>query len=247
MSPPSRPLLTYPLAFLAGAAGALLAWVLTGFVAAYFAGLAGVSDMEGGRAMFAFFGVAPFGGLAGLTLGVWLVLRYWGGYRGFANLVGRAAAVVVALFAVTALGLWAYSLSGDVLVTNGPAPLVNFEIRFPPNAVLPAQLAGLSVDLDTDKNTMPADDLRQASDDGRAVLSGDIQLYFRTSHRIVVLHVTGEPDRLFMLRLASNPPGSADFGPWQNVDHVADRPDGALRKGTEEDGYEIRYRVERSD
>ncbi len=135
-------MLTYPLAFLAGAIGAVLGWFLTGFAASYLAGLAGVSDMEGGRAMFAFLGVGPFGALAGLVLGVLIVLRYQGGYRGLAGLAGRTAAVVIGLAAATGLGLWIYSLSGDVLVTNGPAPRLAFEIRFPPDAVLPAKLEG---------------------------------------------------------------------------------------------------------
>jgi hypothetical protein len=73
-----------------------------------------------------------------------------------------------------------------------------------------------------------------------------VDLYFRTRHRIVVLRVKGEPDRLFLLKLATNPSGSAEFGDWQSVDHVAEGPDGALRQGTKEDGYEIRYRVERN-
>jgi hypothetical protein len=239
-------MLTYPLAFLAGAIGAVLGWFLTGFAASYLAGLAGVSDMEGGRAMFAFLGVGPFGALAGLVLGVLIVLRYQGGYRGLAGLAGRTAAVVIGLAAATGLGLWIYSLSGDVLVTNGPAPRLAFEIRFPPDAVLPAKLEGVGVDLDTDKNSMPAAYLRTGSDGARPVLSGVVELYFRTSHRIVVLRVKGEPDRLFLLKLASNPSASAEFGAWQPVDHVADRPDGALRQGTKEDGYEIRYLVERN-
>jgi hypothetical protein len=246
MSSP-RPLRTYALAFLAGAAGAVLGWLLTGFAASYFAGLAGVSDMEGGRAMVSFLGIAPFGGLAGLLAGVWLVLRYQGGYRGFAGLAGRGAAVVAALAVATGLGLWAYSLSSDVLVTNGPAPQLLFEIRFPPNAVLPAKLEGVRVDLDTDKNTMPAGYLRQASDGGREVLSGAIELYFRTSHRIVMLRLAGQPDRLFVLKLDGNPGGTPDFGAWQPVDFIGEGTDGALRKGTRGDDYQIRYRVERAD
>jgi hypothetical protein len=46
--------------------------------------------------------------------------------------------------------------------------------------------------------------------------------------------------------LGANPDATADFGPWQRVDEIADGTDGALRKGNQGDDYEIRYRVERS-
>ena len=74
-----------------------------------------------------------------------------------------------------------------------------------------------------------------------------MDLYFRTTSRILVLHVAGEPDRLFMLKLAGNPSASAEFGPWQRVDYIDDRPQQAPRKGGDGDDYEIRYRVERAD
>jgi len=61
-----------------------------------------------------------------------------------------------------------------------------------------------------------------------------------------VLRLPGEPDRLFVLKLADNPGAQAEFGPWQRVDHIDDRPQQAARKGGEGDDYEIRYRVERA-
>jgi len=241
---PRRPVLTFLLAFLAGAVGAVLGWLLSGFVAVYFTGLAGVSDMEGGRAMLAFFGIAPFGGLAGLLLGIWLVLHYFGGYRGFAKLAGGGGLVVVAILAVAAIGVWLYSLTDDVLVHNSLPPEVRFEIRLPAGTVLPED--GVEVDLNTDKNSQPAEIVRAHGDDGRPILSGSVGLYYRTSSRLLVLRIPDEPDRLFILRLAANPDATADFGPWQRVDEIADGTDGTLRKGNQGDDYEIRYRVERS-
>jgi hypothetical protein len=62
-----------------------------------------------------------------------------------------------------------------------------------------------------------------------------------------VLRMKGEPDRLFELDLASNPPAAPEFGPWQHVDYVADGPGQEPRKAGEGDRYDIRYRVERTD
>jgi hypothetical protein len=142
---------------------------------------------------------------------------------------------------------WIYGLTDDVLVRNGPPPEAKFEIRLPPNAVLPEKLAGVAVNLETDKNTMPASLTETRTEDGRPVIAGQVDLYFRTSSRTIVLSIPGEPDRLFTLRLPSNPPASAEFGPWQAVDYVADQPGQRLRKAGEGDVYDIRYRVHRMD
>ena len=247
-APEGNRLLTYLLAFLGGVVGALLGWIVTGFLADFVLGLQGMSEREGGRAMVAFFTVAPFGALAGLILGVWLVLRYQGGYKGFANLAGRGAFVIAGIGAAVALGLWGYIGSDDILAKNGPPPQAKFEIRFPANAALPAKLEGLKIDLNTDKNTMPATWLTELGYDGnRPVIVGGVDLYFRTTSRILVLRVPGEPDRLFVLKLAGNPGAPPEFGPWQRVDYIDDQPQQAPRKGAEGDDYEIRYRVERID
>jgi hypothetical protein len=79
------------------------------------------------------------------------------------------------------------------------------------------------------------------------VISGGVDLYFRTKSRLLVLRVPGEPDRMFLLKLAANPPASPDLGPWQPVDFVADLPDGKVRAGEPRDDYAIRYAVERAD
>jgi MFS family permease len=203
-----------------------------------------MSDREGYRAMVAFFTFAPFGALIGLVLGIGLVLRYRGGHRGLAALAWRIVLVIAGVAGAIALGLWAYSLTDDVLVRNALPPQLVFEIRLPANTALPSE--GVTVDLNTDKNTMPAT-FTQTTDGDRPLLSGRVELYFWSSSRLLVLRIPGEPDRLFQLKLAGNPPASAEFSRWQRVDYVADGPDGDLRKGTDADAYDIRYRVERSD
>jgi hypothetical protein len=238
-----RPLSTYLLAALLGLIGAVLGFILTGFVADTLLAMSGMPDREGYRAMIAFFTFAPFGGLVGLLGGIALVLRRRGRHRGLA-LAGRTALTAAALAAVTGLSVWAYVVAGDdILAKNGPPPQLHFEIAMPKGAEPPVD--GVAVDLNTDKNTMPST-FAMTTTDGRPVIKGQVDLYFRTSRRILVLRVPGEPDRLFILGLAANPSGTENFSAWRRVDEVADGPGGALRKGKETDDYRIRYRVERS-
>jgi hypothetical protein len=122
-----------------------------------------------------------------------------------------------------------------------------FEIRFPKGAVLPAILEGVSIDLNTDKNKMPSNFAPIANDGERPVISGAVDIYFRTSSRIIVLRMPGEPDRLFLLRLRSDPPRQEALGPWQHLDYVAEQGNAGPRKAGPKDDYDIRYRVERSD
>lgn len=233
---------TYLLAGLLGVIGAALCFVVVGLVADTLLGFSGMSDREGYRAMVSFFTFAPFGGLAGLLGGIALPLYRRGRYRSLA-LVGRTVLVAAVLVAAAGLSIWAYEVTGDdILVKNGPAPQLNFEIMLPEGATVPAN--GVAVDLNTDKNTMPAT-LTVTTADGRTLIKGRVDLYFRTSRRLLVLRIPAEPDRLFALKLAANPGGTPDFSTWQRVSEIADRPGGALRKGTDTDDYMIRYRVER--
>jgi hypothetical protein len=241
-----RRIATYILAALGGLAGAVLFWLSTGFIADFVLGLAGMSPREGGRAMFAFFAIAPFGALLGFGLGIWMVLRARGGpttFTAFAGAVLFSGLAIAALYGAVFGYLY---LTDDVLVHNGPPPQAKFELRLPANAMLPEKLTGVTVDLNTDKNVMPANLVEPRTEDGRPVIAGDVDLYFRTSSRLLVLRLPGEPDRLFVLKLPGNPPASAEFGPWQRVDYIDDAPPNSPRKGGPGDDYEIRYRVERA-
>jgi len=50
-----------------------------------------------------------------------------------------------------------------------------------------------------------------------------------------------------MLKLPANPPASPDFGLWQRVDSIDDKPGQEPRKAGDGDRYEVRYRVKRAD
>jgi hypothetical protein len=239
---------TFGLALLGGIVGAVFGWIVTGFAADAILSVGGMSDINGGRAMVAFFTFAPFGAIAGLILGVWLVLRRRAGNRSFAHLAGYSALIVLLCAGVGAAYVGYLYLSDDILVHNGPSPVLRFEIRFPASATPPDKLDGVKIDLETDKNSMPGIFESVAkTDDGRTAASGSVEVYFRSSRRFIVLRVPGQPDRLFKLNLASNPKASPEYGPWQALDFVDDDPNGEIRKAKADEGYEIRYRIERND
>jgi hypothetical protein len=50
----------------------------------------------------------------------------------------------------------------------------------------------------------------------------------------------GEPDGVRAQALSNPPP--ADFGPWQRVDFIDDKPGQDPRKAGDGDNYEVRYR-----
>jgi hypothetical protein len=68
-----------------------------------------------------------------------------------------------------------------------------------------------------------------------------VTLDYRTTDRIVVLHLPGQPQRLFKLRLAANPGHCDQFGPWHLVDRVASPGREPVRELN--DAFAIRYRV----
>ncbi len=245
--PIGRTIVTYGLTAIGGLIGAILLWLSTGFVADFLLGLSGMSAREGGRAMVAFFAIGPFGALLGFGLGVWLVLHQRGAHRSIAAFAGAIVTAIALVAATYGAVIGFYALTDDVLVRNGPPPQLLFELRLPAGTVLPDKLEGVSVNLDTDKNQMFSTLTGTTADNDRPVIQGVVDLYFRTSSRILVLHIRGEPDRLFVLKLPSNPPASADFGPWQRVDFIDDKPGQDPRKAGDGDNYEVRYRVKRGE
>jgi hypothetical protein len=75
------------------------------------------------------------------------------------------------------------------------------------------------------------------------VLRGSVPLDFRTTDRIVVLNLPGQPQRLFKLRLAESPSRSDRFGPWHLADRVTPLTANEPVRGAPNDAFAIRYRV----
>jgi hypothetical protein len=184
-------------------------------------------------------------GLAGVAaaLAVTIVLTVYfrSGYRSSRDILrhGLAATVVLALLAFVA---WDMRHAAQAYLGINPAkPAVEFEIRLPRAAL--ATLSEPQVELVTDRNQKLARMQPASGSDpsGRAVIRGMVTLDYRTTDRVMVLHLPGQPQRLFKLRLAANPGHSAQFGPWHLVDRLASPGGEAARELN--DAYAIRYRV----
>src|SRR5262249_61875694 len=76
-------------AVVAGMVGAAAGWFVTAALAAWIASLAGMSDFEGERAMFAGLFVGPIGGLVCMILAVWGTLRIGKGRASLGAARGR--------------------------------------------------------------------------------------------------------------------------------------------------------------
>jgi hypothetical protein len=181
------------------------------------------------------------GGAAALAVALVLTVYFRGGYRSGRDMLrhGLTASVVVALFAFVVWDMRHAALA--YLGINPAKPAVEFEIRLP-SATLADVIDG-QVELVTDRNQKLARMQQGLGSDnhGRAVVRGSVTLDYRTTDRVIVLNLPGQPRRQFKLRLPANPGHSDQFGPWHLVDRVVSPP--GQPEGEPNDAFAIRYRV----
>jgi len=233
------------LAIVAGIAGAVVGWFVTGAVTVWIAGLFGMSDFEGGRGMFAFLGVGPIGGLVGMIGAAWAVLRTRFGPLPGGGVVLRLIAVLAGIAALAGAGIWIRLATLDTYTDTLP-PQLEFELRAP--AALAAQRGAVAIELDTDKNVANAslgDDWR---DEGATrVLTGLVSLDFKTTSRLLVVSLPDQPKRLFRLRLGRDPDATPALGDWQPPDFVDESAAAQPRRADADDPFALRYRVRVAD
>jgi hypothetical protein len=233
-------------AILGGIVGAVIGAVAAAYLSYVIMGWQGVSDFEGQRGMTSAFVFAPLGGLVGLGLGIWLGVRLGSGAVGFGAFAKYGAVAVLSIAVLVGVVLVVVWQSGDRRLTyDGTGATLEFQIRAPAAFALPARREAIAIDLSTDKNQQPAtlDEQWLARDGDWNILSGGVELYFRTGQRLLVLKVGDGRDRLFRLRLSAKPPPGAEWSQWQRADFVGlpGRPR-TVPPGPE-DPFEIRYRV----
>jgi len=143
----------------------------------------------------------------------------------------RAFAALVALCAIAGTAYYADAVSTATpwLNPNNATPLLVFEVRLPAGSALPNSASEVSVELQTDINTMPGEPKFKLfrRDDDRPVIAGDVELAFRTAHRQLAITIKGQPARVYRIGLTGQAPHAAELRPWQ----------------PNADGSEIRYRA----
>jgi hypothetical protein len=186
-------------------------------------------------------------GLAGvataLAVAIVLTVYFRSGYRTARDIFkhGLAAAAVLALLAFVASDMRHAALA--YLGINPSKPAVEFEIRLPKAAA--SVVADSQIELHTDRNQTLAQvqGALGSDEDGRSIIRGSVPLEFRTTERVVVLNLPGQPQCQFKLRLAASPSRSDQFGPWHLADRVASAVKGEETRTEQNDAFAIRYRV----
>jgi hypothetical protein len=209
------------------------------------AGLKGPAVIESADSLTGLLTSGLAGAAAAGAVAIVLTLYLRGRYRSVGDIARRAAAATVAL---GLLAFAAYDMrhaAFDYLGINSAKPAVEFEIRLSDAAALAVTAGTTQIELHTDKNQALAK-LREglaSSEDGRSVLRGSVPLDFRTTDRVVVLNLPGQPQQLFKLRLAANPSHSDQFGPWHLADRITATSGNEPVRGAPTDAFAIRYRV----
>ena len=234
----------YILALIAGVAGAVGGYLLATGFGVVLAPMLGISSFEGASGYFAAFLIGPIGGLLGLGLGLWLVFRYKGGHRGFSAIAGRSAIVIAAIGFLVVVGIQIRMATLENF-PSGQTPQLDFEIRLPASAAIPNR-QGLDFEMQAGSQRSGGylRDEWLRHDGERPVLVGFVQLFTRTSQRMLVFSRPGEPKLIFEIRLSATPAISEQYGKWRRVDFVDDmKAESQPRRPSLAENFEIRYRV----
>ena len=201
------------------------------------------ADDDGGLGivMSALAGIA-----AALAVAILLSVYFRTGHRSGRDIArhGVAAALVLSLALIAFVAYDMRQAALAYLGINPAKPAIEFEIRLPKAAL--SAISDTQIELRTDRNQTLAK-LGEALElsDGRGVLRGSVALKYRTTDRVVVLNLPGQPQREFKLRLTASPSHSDQFSPWHLADRVNDSitvSNGATILGPNDD-FAIRYRV----
>ena len=212
-----------------GVVGALLGFV-GGLWLHELLGFANRADpiMSGMIALIVF---GPAGGVAGLLLGTKIgrSLRGQEAADSFGKSSLKALGIVVAAVAILGGGYYVYALTTATpwLNPNQGNPVLQFEVRLPAGAAMPASARDIRIELQTDLNQMPGEPRQLRRDGDRGVIAGEVELAFRTAKRQLEIKIAGQPDRVYRIGLDARAPHTPALGPWQ----------------PQADGSEIRYRA----
>lgn len=214
-----------------GVAGAVAGYIATFVLLSFFDFGNRADPITSG--LLGLFVYSPIGAIAGAVLASWLVTRQeTDASNGSVARTSLKSLGIVALFCVAAAATYlayAYATATPWLNPNAANPLLVFEVRLPAGVTVPTSAQSISIELQTDLNTMPAD-LTPAAfhrDGDRPIIAGEVELAFRTSHRQLAVSIQGQPTRIYPIDLTARAPHTPEFGTWRRLT----------------DGSEIRYRA----
>lgn len=171
--------------------------------------------------LLALFVYSPIGAIGGAMLASWLVSRpAQNASNGSVARNSLKSLGVVALLCAAATATYlayVYATATPWLNPNAANPLLLFEVRLPPGVTAPTSPQSIAIELQTDINTMPAE-LTPAGfrrDGDQAVITGEVELAFRTSHRQLAVNIEGQQSRLFSIGLSARAPHTPEFGAWR--------------------------------
>lgn len=185
-------------------------------------------------------------GLVAMVGTIALALR-WRGVTSWVAVAGQTATSLlgIALLAAAGLGLY-WMMQPHALSRNGPTPLLEYQVKAPAGVQWNDPF-GVEVHLDTPENRADGAWNREKTTEveGARVWQGYVQMYYRTSGRLLVLHLPNREDQIFRLRLPSNPMGKKyrTWSEWRRADFGAgpERGPGPLDAGK---SFLVRYQVE---
>lgn len=239
-------------AFLGGLLGLIIGGVGAALISGLMMEMAGVSNFEGGVGMAAVFAFGPLGAIGGLILGIWLGLRIGRGRTGSDGrpapqhrLRNAAIAVVGIIVLGGAILWWQYATTPQHLEYDGAGANLEFELRAPARLAASLDAGAIEISLDTDLNRMPGSwsEAPPQMDGDWTSLSGEVELYFRTSSRLLVFKFPEGRDLIFRPALAAKPDPEDGWSDWREVDYVGLPDQPRAVKPRPEDAYELRYRV----
>lgn len=210
-----------------GIAGAVIGFIVTLILAELFLDFGTKNDpiMAGLLGLL----TAGAGGVAGTFAGT-AVGRHLAG-ADLAQGAGSSWKVLLLVILLTVAGVtgyWVYSFSTATPWLKPGNIVLRYEVRLPPGST--AETAkNAQVDLQTSQNSMPFSYHRETTitGDNPPVVTGVVDLAFRTAYRQLELKIPGQPVRVFDLKIPAEPKHSLQLSAWQK------HPDGG----------EIRYRV----
>jgi hypothetical protein len=237
--------MTYFLALLAGIAGAVAGFFLGAGIGTLLVPVFQISSFEGGAGYFAI-AIGLLGSLICGIAGIVLTLRYRGGTRGFGRTLGKTALVIAALGMLVYAGIQLKLATSEHFGGGNINPTMEFEIRLPAGMDAPERRTiDFEMQAGSQRSGGQFHDDWMRREDNRVVLSGFVPLYTRTSSRILVVTMPGQPKLLFQIGLAATPKTSDTYGTWQAVNFVDDmKADSQPRKPNAPEALEIRYKVQ---